>query len=860
MPVQVSDPGLYVQEIPSTAHTVVGVSTSATAFVDFFPMGPVGTAVQCSSWNDFQRIFGGLDARSDASYGIYQYFLNGGQTAWVIRLSDPTAGTAAPGLAVTAPAPGTMAAAANQPIAVQWTPSAALANASPAPTYELHLSLDGGKTFVPIPAAPTSPLTSPIGPTPPFQLVGTPTATGASFQFNTVPPSSTPMIVRVVAKDAQNTTIGKGDSGTVTLVPAVPGVTVASSGSSPLGSNVSLPLSGPLQVSWQAAPTQPDHYAILLSTDGGNTFPLQLATAPGNATSAQVPANAIATPPAALNGMVQVAAQNAQDGTFAAGNSAAFQLQPPALGGVTVAAATSPLSAAAFTLPLAAPLQVSWNAPATAPSRYAILLSTDGGKTFSQVGTAAGGATSTQIAQIATPPGASPGQAVVAVAAQDAGGRNLYAGNSAPFQLTWTAPAFTLAAQNPGAWGNGLVATITPAAAIGAQPPAPGIVPGVFNLSVQRLSGKQVVASESYLNLTMADPNSPQYAPSVVAASSLVVLAAADPEATELGLPVPTTPVVLTFTDGTDGSVKQPVDAANLLGNGFAGGNPLAPLDAIAPAVFNLLCLPTLANGSESMIESVFAQAMSFCAARQAFFLLDIPPTVQTVGQMQSWVESYTSEENYSGAVYFPRLSMPDPLNGYRPKNVAPSGTLAGVYAASDAAVGVWKAPAGTTAVLQGATPVLQMTDSENGVLNPLGVNALRNFPIYGNISWGARTLAGADEIGSEWKYIPVRRLVDYIEQSLVANLKWAVFQPNDQTLWANLAQEVSTFLQGLYNQGALFGATPAQAYFVTCDATTTTPTDIAQGIVNILIGVAPVNPAEFVILQIQQIAGQTAS
>jgi phage tail sheath protein FI len=260
------------------------------------------------------------------------------------------------------------------------------------------------------------------------------------------------------------------------------------------------------------------------------------------------------------------------------------------------------------------------------------------------------------------------------------------------------------------------------------------------------------------------------------------------------------------------------------------------------------------------MIESVFAQAMSFCAARQAFFLLDIPPTVQTVGQMQSWVESYTSEENYSGAVYFPRLSMPDPLNGYRPKNVAPSGTLAGVYAASDAAVGVWKAPAGTTAVLQGATPVLQMTDSENGVLNPLGVNALRNFPIYGNISWGARTLAGADEIGSEWKYIPVRRLVDYIEQSLVANLKWAVFQPNDQTLWANLAQEVSTFLQGLYNQGALFGATPAQAYFVTCDATTTTPTDIAQGIVNILIGVAPVNPAEFVILQIQQIAGQTAS
>jgi Bacteriophage tail sheath protein len=555
---------------------------------------------------------------------------------------------------------------------------------------------------------------------------------------------------------------------------------------------------------------------------------------------------------------VQVVAQGQGGATIASGQGPAFTLQPTTTLNVTAPPAT------AVALPLTAPLAVTWDAPATAPDHFAVLLSTDGGKTFQPMGTAAGNATSASIAAIATPAGTSPGSGVVAVAAQDKSGNNLAAGNSAAFPLTWTAPAattapaapsFTLAAANPGTWGNSLVATISPAPAVGTSAPAPG----VFNLAVQRRSGKSVLASESYQNLTISDPTSSQYAPSVVAASQLVVLAPQAPGATGFALPAPSAPSTLVFGGGTDGSVTSPVDAATLLGNAFAAGNPLSPLDAIAPSVFNLLCMPTLANASDTMIESLFAQAMSFCADRQAFFLLDIPPTVQTADQMQTWAENFTGEDNYSAAVYFPRLSMPDPLNGYRPKNVAASGTLAGVYAASDTAVGVWKAPAGTTAVLQGVTPVLQVTDAENGTLNTMGVNLLRTFPIYGNISWGARTLAGADQIDSQWKYIPVRRLVDYIEQSLTQSLKWAVFQPNGPTLWANLAQEVSTFLQGLYNQGALFGTTPAQAYFVTCDATTTTPTDIAQGIVNILIGVAPVDPAEFVILQIQQIAGQAS-
>jgi uncharacterized protein len=190
---------------------------------------------------------------------------------------------------------------------------------------------------------------------------------------------------------------------------------------------------------------------------------------------------------------------------------------------------------------------------------------------------------------------------------------------------------------------------------------------------------------------------------------------------------------------------------------------------------------------------------------------------------------------------------------------VAASGTLAGVYARTDAARGVWKAPAGTEATLRNATVVTKMNDLENGQLNELGVNALRSFPIYGNISWGARTLDGADQIGSEYKYVPVRRTALYIEESLYQGLKWVVFEPNDAPLWAAIRLNVGAFLNNLFRQGAFQGATAREAYFVKCDSETTTQNDIDRGIVNILVGFAPLKPAEFVVVRIQQIAGQLA-
>jgi phage tail sheath protein FI len=145
-------------------------------------------------------------------------------------------------------------------------------------------------------------------------------------------------------------------------------------------------------------------------------------------------------------------------------------------------------------------------------------------------------------------------------------------------------------------------------------------------------------------------------------------------------------------------------------------------------------------------------------------------------------------------------------------------------------------------------------------VLNPIGVNALRTFPVVGTVVWGARTTFGADVRASEWKYVPVRRTALFIEQSLDNGLKWVVFEPNDEPLWAQVRLNVGAFMQDLFRKGAFQGTTPREAYLVRCDSTTTTPGDVARGIVNILVGFAPLRPAEFVVLQIQQLAGQATA
>jgi phage tail sheath protein FI len=206
-------------------------------------------------------------------------------------------------------------------------------------------------------------------------------------------------------------------------------------------------------------------------------------------------------------------------------------------------------------------------------------------------------------------------------------------------------------------------------------------------------------------------------------------------------------------------------------------------------------------------------------------------------------------------------VQAPDPLAGNRPNLFPPCGFIAGVYAATDAARGVWKAPAGIDASLTGISGLQYvLTDVENGNLNIQGINCLRQFRVYGDVVWGARTLQGNDQFASEWKYVPIRRLALYLESSLYDGTQWVVFEPNDEPLWSQIRLNVGSFMQGLFLQGAFQGTSPQQAYFVKCDSENNPQSSIDQGIVNILVGFAPLYPAEFVVISIQQMAGQAQS
>jgi hypothetical protein len=191
-------------------------------------------------------------------------------------------------------------------------------------------------------------------------------------------------------------------------------------------------------------------------------------------------------------------------------------------------------------------------------------------------------------------------------------------------------------------------------------------------------------------------------------------------------------------------------------------------------------------------------------------------------------------------------------------EDFVPCGAVAGIFARTDTNRGVWKAPAGLDATLVGVPQLsVSLTDAENGELNPLGINCLRALPPAGRVIWGARTLQGDNRLASEWKFIPVRRTALFIEESLFRGLKWAVFEPNDEPLWAQIRLNAGSFMHSLFRQGAFQGSTPREAYFVKCDKETTSQNDIDSGIVNVVVGFAPLKPAEFVVIKIQQIAGQ---
>jgi uncharacterized protein len=414
--------------------------------------------------------------------------------------------------------------------------------------------------------------------------------------------------------------------------------------------------------------------------------------------------------------------------------------------------------------------------------------------------------------------------------------------------------ALTLGAVSPGAWGDALAAVVDDhvSAAVAAQL---GLATSdLFNLTLRDAATSVI---EQHQNLSVKD-SARRVDGVLAAASQLVGVLGALPPQPPAPHPPPAAGLTL-WTDPQAHSAATPgsgadggaLDAADFIGPGLeAATRGLYALDRAG--IFNLLTIPPyLAPGLVDVDAAVIGAAASYCEKRRAMLLVD-PPSDWTSATAAIAGVAALRTNSANAAVFFPRLLELDPQTGVL-QDVAPGGAVAGVIARTDVQQGVWKAAAGSGATLVNVEGLsLALTDGENNQLNDAAVNALRSLPSIGAAISGARTLQGASA-NAQWIYIPVRRLALYIEASLESGLQWVIFEPNGPLLWSQMRESVSAFMLGLFRQGALQGATAAEAFFVQCDAQTTTQADIDQGIVNIVVGFAPLQPAEFIVVSLRQ-------
>lgn len=406
----------------------------------------------------------------------------------------------------------------------------------------------------------------------------------------------------------------------------------------------------------------------------------------------------------------------------------------------------------------------------------------------------------------------------------------------------------SLVAANVGEWGNNLKAIVDyETKDKDEQNPDTSL----FNLTIFDANG----ATEKFLNVSLDQTNS-RYLPKVLEQNSALVRVAKEqgvwkvPDVRPSIIPVKT-PIGAT-TSGTKGST---LNVGDFTGDGKEDNKE--GLYALKKAdLFNLLCIPP--HVLDGDIEpALITAAATYCEERRAMLLIDPPSDWMNKKAAIAGIGEGVGTTSKNAAIFFPRLRQANLLRDNQIETFAPCGAIAGIFARTDAQRGVWKAPAGLEATLNGVPALsVSLTDMENGELNPLGINCLRSFPGVGRVVWGSRTLQGADRLASEWKYIPVRRLTLFLEESLYRGTQWVVFEPNDEPLWSQIRLNIGAFMNNLFRQGAFQGKSPREAYFVKCDKETTTQNDIDLGIVNIIVGFAPLKPAEFVIIKFQQIAG----
>ncbi|ABF39868.1 phage tail sheath protein [Candidatus Koribacter versatilis Ellin345] len=425
-----------------------------------------------------------------------------------------------------------------------------------------------------------------------------------------------------------------------------------------------------------------------------------------------------------------------------------------------------------------------------------------------------------------------------------------------PSKVTVTkgAAGLTISAANQGAWAKNY--------SIQVQPRIDDY--NRFTLSVVYTdpvtSAQTIVESYSNLSTNSADTQG-RYVVNILNEQSNYVTAKMAPTPVTLTVTpgVPTTPkasnpgsiALNASVDGNDGTPLAPGDTVfeKMLNSGGAGTAGVRLLDTVP--IFNILCVP-----GETVVQNI-TELQAYCVDNRAFLIVDSKSDDKVKDLALNGPAGITGVNSINSALYFPWVNQFDSQTNST-RAFPPCGFVAGLYAATDTARGVWKAPAGIDASLTGDTGLtLNLTNAQNGSLNIQAINCLRNFPVYGDVIWGARTLRGNNQVGSEWKYVPIRRLALFLESSLYDGTQWVVFEPNDEKLWGQIRMNVGAFMQGLFLQGAFQGTSPQQAYFVKCDADNNPQSSIDQGIVNILVGFAPLYPAEFVVIQIQQMAGQ---
>ncbi len=831
-PVTPTYPGVYIEEIPSGTRTIVGVQTSITAFIGRTPTGPIDEPMTCFNFADFERFFGGRSYKYPLSYSVEDFFNNGGSQAIVVRTFRRDANntpeqctakfTLAGGLPISAIGPGTWG---NQlQLSFDYIGLRTAGATSAKARVRIALSdfaPDGENVSIAIAPAAATPPPAPAPPAPgppaPPAPAPPPAAGAITAQYTTKPGDTALAVAQGLAADfntkAGTTYRAATASGGIDDLHATLTFSTAQQGAAANGATVKATGSATVSLDADAS-----------FTGGGDAKP----TAATATITVGGTATASATPPAADSGI-------GTSGTLT------FQVQAPGAPATLV------------------PVQV--NTGDTAPTvakNLASALSRALAGTNALLKPATVDKAGTKVTLTAAATGT------------DGNGITVKPVGSPPPGITIDTPA----AGVPLAGGADTGYDTSLADAAAASLAHYGVTgDDLFNVTITYSPKGKLPVTERYTAVSVVGEQSPKRIDRVINAQSLIVKV---------------NPDNLSWTFATPGSSDATViqlpgkNGKSFTASGGKDSDPLEPSDFLGDelertamyaleevSLFNLLCIPpdqraddaSAPDGSDGSAQSasVYAEAAEFCAKRRAMLICDPPRTWSEHAGAGLYnlitptdVGVTTEDGGRNAAVYFPYIEKADlELNG-KTELFAPSGTIAGQFAQTDTTRGVWKAPAGMETGLEGVTGLdVNMSDDQNGLLNPLGINALRDFPIIGPVIWGARTLRGADVFSDDYKYVPVRRLTLYIEESLYQGTKWAVFEPNDDTLWSQLRLSVGSFMAGLARLGAFY------SYSVTCDKTTTLDTDIAQGIVNVVVAFNPVKPAEFIVLKIAQLAGQ---